>query len=151
MLVIHTYVCCYKNSSRINYYQENNKYKENLHFFLSFTLRCLWFIIILRAAVLETWIFLPLDFYRFYCFKYVGLCNNSTRNRLLFSLPVDFYSRVKKLLENNRPEQYKNSLHIFSMTLWASMNIVCFFICYKSILKTCHYYQILHRRKKHQS
>lgn len=60
-----------------------------MHFFVPFTFCCLWFIIILRAAVLETWIFLPADFYRFYCFKYVGLCSSSTTEvRLLTSLPV---------------------------------------------------------------
>lgn len=35
------------------------------------------------------------------------------------------------------------------MTLWASMNIACFFTCYKAILKAYPSikYQILHRKK----
>lgn len=63
-----------------NYYnQADNKYKWNLHFLVLFNFWCLRLIITLRTAVLETWILLPCDFYRFYCSKCVRLCNNSTK------------------------------------------------------------------------
>lgn len=85
-----------------NYYnQVDNKYKYNLHFFVPLIFWCLWFIFTLRTAVSETWIFLPCDFYRFYCFKYVGLCNNITIKKKNQIIPLlsskNFYFRVKYL------------------------------------------------------
>ena len=59
--------------------QGENKYKWNLHFSVLSNFWWLRLIITLRTAVLETWILLPCDFYRFDWSKYVRLCNNSTK------------------------------------------------------------------------
>lgn len=107
-----------------DYDQIDNKEKYNLHRFVPFTFWCLWFIVTLRTAVLETWIFLPCDFYRFYCFKYVGLCNNITiKKRISDYFPVCWQpfllqSEILKL-EKSDLRRTETSTLKFSITLWA--------------------------------